>query len=106
MKGIKRTSKKHGKILGHKKGVSGKELFSYQDARILIYLPCYKYVLDNFLYEEVAEIRRLVRTKTTVLLDYETNCDIYNLSRPLSHAGLVRRYVIGDWFSLKQQHIP
>jgi hypothetical protein len=28
-----------------------------------------------------------------VLLDYETNCDVEDLSRPLSHAGLVAGFL-------------
>jgi len=33
--------------------------------------------------------------KTVLLLDYETNCDVKDLSRPLSHASLVARFVGG-----------
>ena len=32
-----------------------------------------------------------------VLLDYETNADIENLAKPLSHAALVARYLEGTW---------
>ena len=28
-----------------------------------------------------------------VLLDYETNCDVNNLRKPLSHAGLIKAYL-------------
>lgn len=31
--------------------------------------------------------------KTIVLLDYNTNCDINDLSSPLSHASLIKEYV-------------
>ena len=31
--------------------------------------------------------------KTIVLLDYNTNCDLYNLSSPLSHASLIKEFV-------------
>ena len=31
--------------------------------------------------------------KTIVLLDYNTNCDINNLSSPLSHASLIKEFV-------------
>ena len=26
-------------------------------------------------------------------MDYETNCDVFNTKKPLSHAGLVKAYV-------------
>jgi hypothetical protein len=32
-----------------------------------------------------------------VLLDYETNTDLDDLSRPLSHAALVVRYLDSCW---------
>ena len=33
--------------------------------------------------------------KTIVLLDYQTNCDIENLRKPLSHAFLIKAYIEG-----------
>src|SRR6476469_11205361 len=47
MKGIKRTSQTYGKVLGHRAGLTGDELLSYAEARRLIYLPSYRWVLDN-----------------------------------------------------------
>jgi len=47
MKGIKRTTRKHGKIIRHQKGVGSKERLNYCDAKKLIYLPTYKWVLEN-----------------------------------------------------------
>ena len=35
--------------------------------------------------------------KAVVLLDYETNGDVEDLSSPLSHAALVRYYLEGKW---------
>jgi hypothetical protein len=32
-----------------------------------------------------------------VLHDYETNCEVEDLSSPLSHAGLVKCYLEGNW---------
>ena len=29
----------------------------------------------------------------TSVLDYNTNCDLYNLSSPLSHASLIKEFV-------------
>jgi len=68
-------------------------LLSYQEARQQIYLPTYKYVLDHYLAEEVEQLRSVVEKQDVVLLDYETNADINDLSKPLSYASLVVRYV-------------
>lgn len=46
MKNIKRTVRKFGKPLGHRKGVNGTELLGYIEARKLIYIPTYKWVLN------------------------------------------------------------
>jgi len=32
-----------------------------------------------------------------VLLDYETNYDINGVTRPLSHAGLIKLYIENNW---------
>jgi hypothetical protein len=97
MQGLKRTVRRLGKVLGHRKGMAGNELLSYRKARELIYLPTYKWVLDNCLQEELHQLRALAAEKTVVLLDYQTNGDLDDLSTPLSHAALVKRYFDGDW---------
>jgi len=93
MKGIKRTVRKHGKVLGHRKGVSG-ELLDYITARKLIYVPAYNYVLKNFLATEIHELMDILQHKNIILLDYETNTDINNPTKPLSHASLIAKYVM------------
>lgn len=97
MKGIKRSARKYGKVLGHRAGVTGEQLFTYLEARWQIYLPSYHWVLDHCLQEELAALRRREQEKSVVLLDYETNCEIENSSRPLSHAGLIKCYLEGNW---------
>ena len=99
MKNLKRTSRKYGQPLGHRKGIYGTELLNYFDARMLIYLPSYKWVLDN-----VPRVRALVqriaeraKDHDIVFLDYNTNDDYRDLSSPLSHAGLVRLYIEGNF---------
>ena len=96
MKGLKRTVRKYGKPLGHRKGVHGTELLSYLDARKQIYLPAYKWVLDNKVQHIIDRLRNASESgKTIVLLDYETNGDIENPKKPLSHAALVKAYAEG-----------
>lgn len=98
MKNIKRTVRRFGKPLGHRKGVNGKELFGYIEARKQIYIPTYKWVLEN----KVASIIERLRTasnegKTIILLDYDTNADVENAKKPLSHASLIKAYVEGTY---------
>jgi len=93
MKNIKRTVRKFGKPLGHRKGINGTELLSYIDARIQIYLPSYLWVLENKVSEILERLKEASQKEDIVLLDYETNCDVLNPKEPLSHAFLVKAYV-------------
>ena len=95
MKDIKRTVRKYGNPLGHRKGVNGIELLNYIDARIQIYLPSYLWVLENKVVEIIERIKEASLKDDIVLLDYETNCDVLNPKKPLSHAYLIKAYVEG-----------
>ena len=97
MKNMKRTVSKYGPCLGHRKGVHGEELLDYLTARKLIYLPCYKWVLENKLQKLVTAIRIISKNKPVVLLDYNTNTDVYNPKSPLSHASLIKAYIEGNY---------
>ncbi|MBR5847751.1 MAG: hypothetical protein IKY72_08175 [Bacteroidaceae bacterium] len=99
MAGLKRTVRKFGRPKGHRKGAFGKELLNYFEARMLIYLPSYKWVLEN-----VPEVRHVIERikmqnekQDIVLLDYNTNIDFRDISQPLSHAGLVKLYIEGGY---------
>ena len=96
MRNIKRTVRRFSKVLGHRRMDSG-ELLAYVDARRMIYLPSYRWVLEHQLQEEVTELHHMVEGQTVVPLDYETNEDVEDTRRPLSHAGLVVRYLKDDW---------
>ncbi len=88
----------YGKILGHRKGIYGETLLNYQDAREKIYIPTYKWMLEHKAYKSIIKIRDFCQKqpeKTLILLDYQTNCDIYNIREPLSHAFLIKAYVEG-----------
>ena len=95
MKNIKRTVRRFGKPLGHRKGVYGSELLGYIEARKLIYIPTYKWVLENKVANIIDRLREASKTKTIVLLDYDTNADVENAKKPLSHASLIKAYVEG-----------
>ena len=95
MKNIKRTVRRFGKPLGHRKGVYGKELLSYVEARKQIYIPTYKWMLENKVRSIIDRLREASKTKTIVLLDYDTNADVEDATKPLSHASLIKAYVEG-----------
>ena len=102
MKGLKRApGGKRGAIKGHSRGVpaanKGNELLDYLEARKQIYVPCYRWVLDNCLQQEVKELREMAKEKTLILLDYDVNENLLDLSSPLSHASLVKRAILDDW---------
>jgi hypothetical protein len=93
MKGLKRTVRRFGKPLGHRKGVHGTELLGYIEARKQIYIPTYRWVLENKVAYIIERLRAASDSgKTIVLLDYDTNSDIEDATKPLSHASLIKTY--------------
>jgi hypothetical protein len=107
MQGIKRGGKSHGAVRNHRSGrhdetfqhdaLRSGTLLGYRDARRQIYLPAYRWVLENRLVGDVEQLRQIARKQTLMLLDYETNSDVDDLSSPLSHAGLLKCYLEGAW---------
>lgn len=103
MHNLKRTAKMHGKPLGHQYGVYSNELLDYLTARIKIYLPSYKYVLENV--DSVKKIVKRIKERSLindiVLLDYNTNCDYLNIKSPMSHAGLIKLHIEDNYPTFK-----
>ena len=97
--GLKRTVRKFGSPRGHQKGINSSELLNYFDARMQIYLPSYKWVLDNVqeVHNVVMRIAEHAKTHDVVFLDYNTNIDFRDTSSPMSHAGLVKLYIEGNY---------
>ena len=97
MKGLKRTVRRFGPCVGHAWGAGprGTELLGYRDARYRIFLPLYRTLLERCA-AEVDVLRRLAE-EDLVLLDYMTNPDVDDLSKPLSHAGLVAAWLEDRW---------
>lgn len=96
MKGLKRTVRRFGKPLGHRKGVNGSELLGYIEARKQIYIPTYRWVLENKVANIIERLKAASEEgMTIVLLDYDTNADVENAKKPLSHASLIKAYVEG-----------
>ena len=93
MKGLKRTCRTHGECIGHSyKG----EVLGYIEARKLIYVPTYKWVLENKCADIVNKIKVMSQSRTVVLLDYDTNENIEDASKPLSHASLIKKYILNE----------
>ena len=95
MKGIKRTVRKHGRVLGHRKGVHGTEILGYVEAKHQIYIPAYRWMLEYRAMDIIERLRKASKTKTIVLLDYNTCCNVDDVTKPLSHAYLVKAYAEG-----------
>ncbi|MDR2653506.1 MAG: hypothetical protein LBC68_14570 [Prevotellaceae bacterium] len=101
MEGIKRTVRKFGKPLGHRYGVEGKELLDYLTARKEIYLRTYAWVLDNIVQDIIQCLSYFAHRSDIILLDYNTNENIEDYAKPLSHAGLVKRYLLKKYPELE-----
>lgn len=95
MKNIKRSVRKNGRPLGHRKGVNGNELLNYIEARKQIYIPTYRWMLENKVSSIIERMKEASKTKTIILLDYNTNQDVNDASKPLSHAFLIKAYIEG-----------
>lgn len=106
MKNIKRTVRRFGKPLGHRKGVNGTELLGYIDARKQIYIPTFRWVLEYKVADIIAKMKEASKTKTIVLLDYDTNSEVDNPAKPLSHAYLIKAYIEGlpPYEDMQQEH--
>ena len=95
MKNIKRTVRRFGPCKGHR---LGSELLGYLDARKRIYLPTYRWVRENKIPGLIKYLRKKSEEgQTIVLLDYETNADVNDLSKPLSHASLIKAMVENNY---------
>jgi hypothetical protein len=108
MKEMKRTARKYGLPKGHRKGVYGTDLLNYFEARMQIYLPTYKWMLDNIpeVHHVVERIKAQSKKQDIVLLDYNTNIDFRDISKPLSHAGLVKLYIEGNYPESVEGYTP
>ena len=108
MSGLKRTVRRFGPPRGHQKGLNSTELLNYFDARMLIYLPTYKWVLDNVaeVHKVVMHIAERAKDHDIVFLDYNTNTEFRDTSTPISHAGLVKLYIEGKYPQEGETYLP
>ena len=99
MTGIKRPTRFYGIPLGHRRGING-ELIDYYNARKLIYVPAYLWMLKNKTNSIITDLQDKALKSDIVLLDYTTNENIEDLSKPLSHASLIKMILIENDKSL------
>lgn len=95
MKDLKRTVRKYSTPKGHRKGVGGSELLGHITARRLIYVPTYQWMLEHKAKPIVDRVSETAKTRTVVLLDYDTNPVVEDSSSLLSHASLIKAYIDG-----------
>ena len=99
MIGLKRSTRVFGKVLGHRQGVGGEVLLNYLEARKKIYIPTYKWMIEHKAFKTIEHFRafcQMYPNTSLVLLDYQTNCNIEDLTKPLSHAFLIKSYIEGS----------
>lgn len=108
MKGLNRSVRKYGLVKGYRRGVNGSphRLLDDIDARRFIYIPAYRWVLENKLEPMVDELRQLSAQKTVVLLDDNTNPDVLDTGKPLSHAALIKAYIEGNYPEFQAEDTP
>ncbi|MFR9500791.1 MAG: hypothetical protein SNH18_10185 [Rikenellaceae bacterium] len=108
MKNLKRTVRRLGLPKGHLRGVYGTELLGYFEARMQIYLPTYKWMLDNVteVHNIITRIKNKSKEQDIVLLDYNTNIDFRDISSPMSHAGLIKLYIEDTYPQVGTEYTP
>lgn len=96
-KALKRTVRRNGAVLGYRTGLDGDGLLAHEDARRCIYLPTYRWTLENPAADLIAQLVQLSHVRDIVLVDDNTNCDVADERTPLSHAALVAMFLEDDW---------
>ena len=104
MKGLKRSTRKFGHVLGHRKGIYGSEILDYLTARKEIYLPTYLWMLENKVSPILERLKEVKEIKKIVLLDYTTNSNPFDTTKPLSHAYLIKAYAEGRYPDMADEH--
>lgn len=55
----------------------------------------YRWVLEHKVLPIIQKLREIAQQRDIVLLDDSVNCDINNVSHPLSHTWLIKSYIEG-----------
>jgi hypothetical protein len=62
-------------------------------AKNVVDVPTYYWMLENKATEEIEKLCNIVLSNDIVFLDFDTNSDIENLNKPLSHASLIKKFI-------------
>lgn len=103
-----RGKKRRGVPLGH---ALGSELLNYRDARKAIYLPTYRYMVENTPAKDVALsiVDKAVNGEKVYVHDFDTNGDVDNTRKPLAHASVLASLIneaVADLNASKAGQMP
>jgi len=77
-----------------RKGVGINEYWTYEEARSMILVPTYRWMLENKAFDIVCKLREYNNQgRTLVFIDKTTNMDFADTSQPLSFAFLLKAYI-------------
>lgn len=84
---------------GHSAGVApNSRLLPLVEARKKILLPSYKFVLDKYCGSALDSITKALKEgKKVVILDKHAPADIFNESKPVCFALLLKKYLLGKY---------
>lgn len=90
-----RSENEFGILKGFRRGIYGEYIFSEIEARERIYIKIYKWILENKAYNLIYDLRQISYGRNIILIDSCINCNIEDLSTPISTAFLVKSYIQG-----------
>lgn len=90
-----RSQNECGKLLGFRRGIDGHCIFEEIEARKRIYIKIYKWILENKAYKIILGLRQFSTNGNLFFIDRCTNCNLEDLSSPISTAFLVKSYIEG-----------
>lgn len=95
-----------GRTIGFRQGYFNNNIMTVAEARRKIFIPMYRWTLEQKAFPIIQILREIVQQRDIVLLDDSVNCDINNINQPLSHAWLTKSYIEGSYpFENIYEHI-
>lgn len=92
-----RSQKEYGKLLGFRRGIDGHCIFEEIEARKRIYIKIYKWILENKASKIILKLRQFSTNGNLFFIDKCTNCNLEDLSSPISTAFLAKSYIEGSY---------
>lgn len=87
--------KHHGRFIGFRQGYFNNYIMDAVEARKKILIPMYRWMLEQKVLTVIQKLREIAQQRDIVLLGDSVNSDIENVSKPLSHAWLIKSYIEG-----------